>query len=95
MPSNILGIPVFALLIWLHTPLWKYFIGLIRALSEGFHQRIVVAASVDRERGLSRDVCDGVRLFQVDIELGGLHVPDPARSESAARLARRAADPGA
>jgi hypothetical protein len=44
IPSNILGIPVFALLIWLHTPLWKYFIGLIRALSEGFHQRIVVAA---------------------------------------------------
>src|SRR5260370_14445583 len=25
MPSNILGVPVFALLIWLHTPLWRYF----------------------------------------------------------------------
>ena len=32
MPSNLLGIPVFALLIWLHTPLWRYFAGLIRAL---------------------------------------------------------------
>ena len=25
MPSNLLGVPVFALLIWLHTPLWRYF----------------------------------------------------------------------
>ena len=25
MPSNLLGVPVFALLIWLHAPLWKYF----------------------------------------------------------------------
>ena len=46
MPSNILGIPVFALLIWLHTPLWKYFAGSIRALSEDWHRRIVVAAIV-------------------------------------------------
>src|SRR5882757_2407584 len=30
MPSNLLAIPVFALLIWLHAPLWKYFDGLIR-----------------------------------------------------------------
>jgi hypothetical protein len=44
MPSNILGIPVFALLIWLHTPLWKYFADLIRSLSDEFHRRIVVAA---------------------------------------------------
>ena len=34
MPSNILGIPVFALLIWLHAPLWKYFASLIRSLSD-------------------------------------------------------------
>src|ERR1700749_359403 len=34
MPSNLLGVPVFALLIWLHTPLWKYFTGLIRSLSD-------------------------------------------------------------
>jgi hypothetical protein len=46
MPSNLLGIPVFALLIWLHTPLWKYFVGLIRALSLQAHRRIVVASLV-------------------------------------------------
>lgn len=44
MPSNILGIPVFALLIWLHAPLWKYFGGLVRSLSDEFHRRAVVAA---------------------------------------------------
>jgi hypothetical protein len=44
MPSNILGIPVFALLIWLHTPLWSYFAGLIRSLSSEFHRRVVIAA---------------------------------------------------
>jgi hypothetical protein len=44
MPSNILGIPVFALLIWLHTPLWKYFAGLIRSLTEDLHRHVVVAA---------------------------------------------------
>jgi hypothetical protein len=43
MPSNLLGIPVFALLIWLHTPLWKYFTDLIRSLSNRTHRRIVVA----------------------------------------------------
>jgi hypothetical protein len=46
MPSNLLGIPVFALLIWLHTPLWKYFISSIRALADEFHRRMVVAALV-------------------------------------------------
>jgi hypothetical protein len=46
MPSNILGIPAFALLIWLHAPLWKYFTGLIRALSDEFHRRMVVAGMV-------------------------------------------------
>jgi hypothetical protein len=44
LPSNILGVPVFALLIWMHTPLWKYFVGLIRALTEDSHRRIVIAA---------------------------------------------------
>ncbi len=43
MPSNILGIPVFAVLIWLHVPLWKYFADSIRSLSEHTHRRIVVA----------------------------------------------------
>src|SRR3979409_960892 len=44
MPSNILGIPVFALLIGLHTPLWRYFADLIRSLSDEFHRRVVIAA---------------------------------------------------
>jgi hypothetical protein len=43
MPSNLLGIPVFALLIWLHAPLWKYFANLIRSLSGRSHRRIVLA----------------------------------------------------
>src|SRR6202790_4664657 len=46
MPSNILGIPVFALLIWLHAPLWNYFSGLIRSLAEDLHRRIVITAIV-------------------------------------------------
>jgi hypothetical protein len=46
MPSNILGIPVFALLIWLHAPLWRYFADLIRTLAEDLHRRIVIAAIV-------------------------------------------------
>ena len=46
LPSNILGIPVFALLIWLHTPLWKYLISLIRLLTEDMHRRIVIASLV-------------------------------------------------
>ncbi len=46
MPSNLLGIPVFALLIWLHTPLWRYFAALIRALSDDRHRRVVIAAIV-------------------------------------------------
>jgi hypothetical protein len=46
MPSNILGIPVFALLIWLHAPLWRYFADLIRSLSEEFHRRVVIASIV-------------------------------------------------
>jgi hypothetical protein len=46
MPSNLLGVPVFALLVWLHVPLWRYFVNLIRALSIQSHRRIVVAALV-------------------------------------------------
>ncbi|WP_076864250.1 hypothetical protein [Bradyrhizobium mercantei] len=46
MPSNILGVPVFALLIWLHTPLWRYFARLIGALANEMHRRIVFAALV-------------------------------------------------
>jgi hypothetical protein len=44
MPSNLLGVPVFALLIWLHMPLWRYFAALIGALSDSVHRRIVIAA---------------------------------------------------
>ena len=46
IPSNLLGIPVFALLIWLHAPLWKYFGDLIRSLSHDLHRRVVTAAIV-------------------------------------------------
>jgi hypothetical protein len=46
IPSNLLGVPVFALLIWLHTPLWQYFARLIGALSIEMHRRIVLAAIV-------------------------------------------------
>jgi hypothetical protein len=46
MPSNILGVPVFALLIWLHTPLWQYFVSVICALSVEFQRRVVIAAIV-------------------------------------------------
>ncbi|MGZ5877459.1 MAG: hypothetical protein ACXWKP_35945 [Bradyrhizobium sp.] len=46
MPSNILGIPVFALLIWLHAPLWKYFAGMIQSLTKDLHRRIVIGAIV-------------------------------------------------
>jgi hypothetical protein len=44
LPSNILGIPVFALLIWLHAPLWGLFAATIRALQEDWHRRLVIAA---------------------------------------------------
>ena len=46
MPSNILGIPVFALLIWLHTPLWRYFAESIRLLAEETHRRLVIAGLI-------------------------------------------------
>ncbi len=38
--------PVFALLIWLHTPLWRYFRDLVAALAVDAHRRIVVAAII-------------------------------------------------
>ena len=43
LPSNLLGMPVFALLIWLHTPLWRYFADLVRSLADDVHRHIVVA----------------------------------------------------
>ena len=46
MPRNLLCVPVFALLIWLHAPLWNYFGDLIRSLSHEFHRRVVISALV-------------------------------------------------
>jgi hypothetical protein len=46
LPSNVLGVPVFALLIWLHSPLWRYFADSIRSLASDFHRRIVVAGII-------------------------------------------------
>jgi hypothetical protein len=46
LPHNILGVPVFALLIWLHTPVWRYFSTSIRALNSDWHRRIVVVALI-------------------------------------------------
>lgn len=46
LPHNLLGVPVFALLVWLHAPLWRYFRDLIAALSTDAHRRIVTAAVV-------------------------------------------------
>jgi hypothetical protein len=44
LPHNILGVPVFALLIWLHAPLWRYFSRVIDALASEMHRRFVIAA---------------------------------------------------
>jgi hypothetical protein len=46
LPHNSLGIPVFALLIWLHTPVWRYFAELIRALAVDMHRRLIVAGII-------------------------------------------------
>jgi hypothetical protein len=46
MPSNILGVPVFALLIWLHMPLWRYYAETIRALRYETHRRLVLLALI-------------------------------------------------
>ena len=53
MPSSLLGVPVFALLIWLHSPLWKYFAELIRSLREDWHRRVVTAALAGVSLGYS------------------------------------------
>jgi hypothetical protein len=46
MPSNLLGVPAYALLIWLHSPLWRYFADSVRALADDCQRRIVVAGIV-------------------------------------------------
>jgi hypothetical protein len=44
LPHNILGVPIFALLIWLHAPVWRYLAASIRALNSDRYRRIVSAA---------------------------------------------------
>ena len=44
LPHNSLGMPLFALLIWLHAPLWRYFADVIAALAVEAHRRTVIAA---------------------------------------------------
>ena len=44
LPSNLLGVPVYALLLWLHLPLWSSFKSLIGALHEQRHRQIVIAS---------------------------------------------------
>ncbi|MDA9525762.1 hypothetical protein XI06_36945 [Bradyrhizobium sp. CCBAU 11434] len=46
LPHNSLGLPVFALLLWLHTPVWRYFADLIRALASDLHRQLVIAALI-------------------------------------------------
>jgi hypothetical protein len=46
MPANLLGVPVFALLIWLHAPLWRYFSDSIRSLASERDRRMVIAAII-------------------------------------------------
>jgi hypothetical protein len=46
MPSNLLGVPALAVLIWLHSPLWRYFADLTRSLAVDLHRRIVIASIV-------------------------------------------------
>jgi hypothetical protein len=87
MPSNLLGVPVFALLIWLHTPLWRYFAALIRSLSDELHRRVVIAAIAVVSVGY-------LIIFAVVFDYSRLHVPDPARGEDVARLATRTAGGG-
>ena len=48
LPSNLLGVPVFALLIWLHTPLWRYFADLIARARDA----ILIAASSSRRSSI-------------------------------------------
>lgn len=46
LPHNILGVPVFALLIWLHAPLWRFLASLIGALASETHRRLLIAALI-------------------------------------------------
>ncbi|CCD87327.1 conserved membrane protein of unknown function [Bradyrhizobium sp. ORS 285] len=46
LPSNLLGVPVYALLLWLHRPLWRVFKQHIHSLNSPRHRQIVIAALI-------------------------------------------------
>lgn len=46
LPLNMRGVPVYALLIWLHSPLWRYLSESIRALASDFHRHIIIAGII-------------------------------------------------
>ena len=46
LPWNLWGVPAYALLIWLHAPLWRYFADSIRALREVRHRQLMVAGLI-------------------------------------------------
>lgn len=46
LPHNSLGIPVFALLLWLHAPLWRFLADLIRNLADDLHRRLALAGLI-------------------------------------------------
>ncbi|WP_315750517.1 MULTISPECIES: hypothetical protein [unclassified Bradyrhizobium] len=46
LPSNLLGLPIYALLLWLHAPLWRNLKDLIGALADKRHRQIVIAALI-------------------------------------------------
>ncbi|MGY4599729.1 hypothetical protein ACVWXL_007475 [Bradyrhizobium sp. GM22.5] len=94
LPHNILGVPVFVLLIWLHNTAMALFCKPYRCARKRHASPSRGRGACRRQPRLSRDVRDGVRLFALDLELGRLHVPDPARDEDAARSSRDAADSG-
>jgi hypothetical protein len=93
MPHNVLGVPVFALLIWLHTPVWRTLAAAIRALNDERHRRIVIAALIgvslgylimfaivfDYSRWVSNwAVCMFLLLHAVKTLPAGVDVPLPA-----------------
>jgi hypothetical protein len=96
MPHNVLGVPVFALLIWLHTPVWRTLAAAIRALNDERHRRIVIAALIgvslgylimfaivfDYSRWVSNwAVCMFLLLHAVKTLPAGVDVPLPAADD--------------
>lgn len=46
LPFNLLGIPVYSLLLLVHVPVWRYSADLIAALRHDTHRRVVIAGTV-------------------------------------------------